>query len=187
MNTTTTCIVGYVDKKGNMFIGGDSAGVGGLHIRKRSDVKVFQKENMLIGYTSSFRMGQLLRYKLNIPKQEANRTDYEYMCTSFIDAVRDCLKNNGYLSINNNKEEIGTFLVLYKSKVYRIDNDLQVGMYYENYDSCGCGECYALGAVHNLDKKLDGKIIVRKALETAEKFSAGVRRPFVIISLKRRK
>jgi len=185
MITTTTCIVGYVDNKGNMFMGGDSAGVGRHDIRIRSDVKVFQKENMLMGYTSSFRMGQLLRFKLEIPVHKDKVSDYEYMCTEFIDAVRKCLKDNGYSKIEDNQEEIGTFLVGYNSKIYKIVDDLQVAMTYDNYDSCGCGESYALGSIYTNSKKLSGKEIVRNALECAENFSAGVRRPFIILELKK--
>lgn len=181
-----TCIVGFTDKKGNIFMGGDSAGVGGYAIRIRSDVKVFQKENMLIGYTSSFRLGQLLRFKLGIPKHEEGVSDYEYMCTSFIDAVRTCLKDNGYTVIKNNSEEIGTFLVGYNGKIYKIEDDLQVQMTYDNYDACGCGESYAIGAVYSLNKNLPGKIIVKKSLECAENFSAGVRRPFIILKLEKK-
>lgn len=181
---TTTCIVGYVDKKGNMYMGGDSAGVGDYDIRIRKDAKVFQKENMLIGYTSSFRMGQLLRFKLKIPSQEKSIADYEYMCTSFIDAIRDCLKVNGYSLIKDNQEQIGVFLVAYKSKIYKVESDLQVGMTYDNYDTCGCGEGYALGSIYTNSKKISGRGIIKKALECAENFSAGVRRPFIILELK---
>jgi ATP-dependent protease HslVU (ClpYQ) peptidase subunit len=181
MITTTTCIVGYVDKKGKIFMGGDSAGVGRYDIRIRSDVKVFKKEKMLIGYTSSFRMGQLLRFKLRIPEHKKTISDYEYMCTSFIDSVRKCLRTNGFTEIKDNQEEIGVFLVGYKGKIYRIDSDLQVGMTYDNYDACGCGESYALGSIFTNLKSKSGKEIVKNALECAENFSAGVRRPFIIL------
>ena len=63
-----TCIVAYNDRKNKiLYIGGDSAGVGDLSVRIRKDPKIFEKSGMLFGYTSSFRMGQLLQYKLVIP------------------------------------------------------------------------------------------------------------------------
>jgi len=139
-----TCIVGFVDKEKNVYIGGDSAGVDGkynLNIRK--DPKVFRNGNMIMGYTSSFRMGQLLRFKLEIPKQPTDILDYEYMCTLFIDSVRKCLKDNGYATVDKNVEEIGTFLIGYKERLYIVEGDLQVGIVQDNFNACGCGSSYA--------------------------------------------
>ena len=40
-----TCIIGFVDNVNNVYIGGDSAGVGsGYHIRDRVDSKVFRNK-----------------------------------------------------------------------------------------------------------------------------------------------
>jgi len=178
-----TCIVGFVDKQNNVYIGGDSAGVGGGYsIRDREDPKVFRNGNMIMGYTSSFRMGQLLRFKLKIPNQPKKMLDYEYMCTLFIDAVRKCLKDNGYSIIDKNNEKIGVFLVGYKGKLYDIEEDLQVGVNRDQYNACGCGETYALGSLAT-NKEIDPIKVITRALEIAEKFSAGVRRPFKIITL----
>ncbi|WP_245320978.1 hypothetical protein [Bradyrhizobium sp. NAS96.2] len=52
-----TCIVGLVDK-GQVFIGGDSAGVNAerLALVVRNDRKVFRNGDFVMGFTSSFRM-----------------------------------------------------------------------------------------------------------------------------------
>lgn len=48
-----TCIVGYFDKKTKkVTIGGDSAGVSGLHITIRKDPKVFRVGEFIIGCTA---------------------------------------------------------------------------------------------------------------------------------------
>lgn len=51
-----TCIVGYaVD--GNVYMGGDSAGVGeGYSLQIRAEEKVFLKGSMIFGFTTSFRI-----------------------------------------------------------------------------------------------------------------------------------
>ena len=127
-------------------------------------------------------MGQLLRFKLMVPRQPGEIDDYEYMCTTFIDAVRKCLKDGAYTTVNDESERIGVFLVGYKGKLYNIEGDLQVGQSCENYDSVGCGEDYAKGAINILEKsKLSPKEIITKTLETAVKFSGGVRPPFIIL------
>jgi len=177
-----TCIVGFVDKNKNIYLGGDSAGVSGLDITIRKDPKVFKIGKMVMGYTSSFRMGQLLRFKLRIPKQPKRMDDYKYMCTLFIDSVRKCLKDNGYSKVSNNEETIGEFIVGYKGCLYDINEDLQVGASEESYNVCGCGSHYALGSLATF-YSLNPKYRVLKALEVAEKFSGGVRRPFRIVTL----
>jgi len=180
-----TCIVGFI-KNNKVYIGGDSAGVGdGLRIHERKDTKVFKVGKFLIGYTSSFRMGQLLRFKLKVKPQTKSQTDYKYMCTYFIDAVRKCLKDNGYGEIEDNVETIGTFLVGYKNKLYIIEGDLQVGEHIDNYNSVGCGSFYAFGALHILSQynTLSPRQIIEQALITATKFSAGVRPPYIIEKL----
>lgn len=179
-----TCIVGFIDAQKNTYLGGDSAGVSGLDITIRKDPKVFKKDKMIIGYTSSFRMGQLLRFKLKIPKQPLKIDNYEYMCSLFIDTVRKCLKDNGYAGIKNNEETIGEFIVGYKGNLYKISGDLQVGISEENYSVCGCGSYYALGSLAtNRDPDPQQKVL--KALQVAEKFSGGVRRPFRIVTSKK--
>src|SRR5271166_2425691 len=105
-----TAIVGLVDN-GDVYIGGDSAGVAGLSLSIRSDEKVFGNGPFLCGFTSSFRMGQLLRYKFSPPAQTVHQNDMEYMVTSFIDACRQCFSANGY---GDEKATVGgTFLVGY--------------------------------------------------------------------------
>ena len=178
-----TCIIGFIKNK-KVYIGGDSAGVGGLNITLRRDSKVFKNGNFIMGYTSSFRMGQLLRFKLKVEEQKEEQTDYEYMCTTFIDAVRKCLKSNGYSTVDNNEEKIGTFLVGYNKKLYKIEGDLQVGESYDTFNSVGCGEDYAKGAMEILTKsKQSPKQIIKKALDIVVKFSAGVRPPFNIVEI----
>lgn len=182
---TTTCIVGYNDKKNKvLYIGGDSAGVCGIDIRIRKDEKVFRNGNVIFGFTSSFRMGQLLRYKLEIPKQKKSQSNFEFLVTDFIDAVRKCLKESGYAIIKDNEETGGTFIIGYKNNLYCIEDDFQVEQLYDNFMATGCGEDYAFGcfyALKNTDISAKGQILI--ALESASYFSGGVSAPFNIIGI----
>jgi len=58
-----TCIVG-IAQEGKVWIGADSAAVSGQDIRATALRKVFRRGQFLIGYTSSFRMGQLPQFHL---------------------------------------------------------------------------------------------------------------------------
>jgi len=183
-----TCIIGYVQKE-TVYIGGDSAGVAGLDITLRKDPKVFKNRGFVMGFTTSFRMGQLLMSsKFKPKKQKKTQSDYDYMITEFIDTVMKLFKDSGYLRINDENQEYGgNFLVGYKGVLYSIDSDFQVGISILNYDAVGCGESYAKGAMEVLTNLpqvgLKPEDIITQALEVVAKHSGGVSAPFIIESM----
>ena len=183
-----TCIVGLVDKS-NIYLGGDSAGINAfnLSISIRNDVKVFINGPFIMGFTTSFRMGQLLQYKFDPPKQTAAQDDMKYMVTDFIDSVRQCFAYNGFGSMSDKADNVGgNFLVGYNGTLYNIDSDFQVGIPKCGYDSVGCGSDLALGSMYStVGKKPEDRIT--KALEAASQFSAGVAPPFLILKLPKTK
>jgi len=177
-----TCIVAY-ERDGKVWMGGDSAGVAGYSISARGDPKVFINGDYMIGFTSSFRMGQLLHYKLkpsSCPDDDIER----HMSTTFIDEVRAVFKDNGILKTDNGEESCGTFLVATRGRIFVVESDFQLGWNRVPYDAVGCGKDLALGVMHGLHKQahLSPKEIVLTALEGAEEFSAGVCGPFNIMS-----
>jgi ATP-dependent protease HslVU (ClpYQ) peptidase subunit len=174
-----TCIVGLVDK-GDVYIGGDSAGVAGLSLSIRADEKVFGNGPFLMGFTQSFRMGQLLRYKFAPPAQTVHQDDMEYMVTSFVDAVRQCFSGNGF----GDKDATlgGNFLVGYKGNLYNVERDYQVGKLHAPFDAVGCGADLALGAMFATEK-MKPEDRINMALSAAATFSAGVSPPFIILRL----
>ena len=178
-----TAIAALVDN-GKIWMGGDSAGVdcGSMCLVVRKDEKVFIRNNFIMGFTSSFRMGNLLRYSLYLPPQIEGATNIEYMNTSFIDAVRGCFKAGGFTSISEYKESGGTFIVGYRGALYEIEDDFQVAMPADDFISCGCGSSFCMGSLYSTIG-WDPETRIKKALESAERFSAGVRGPFVIQSL----
>ena len=176
-----TCIVGRVDyNKKYVVIGADSAASSDSKQVIRKDPKIFKVGEFLFGCTSSYRMIQLLRYSLKLP-DIGDRDIYEYMCTDFINSIRECFKLGGYLSTVDGEENGGTFLVGYKNRLFKIEGDFQVEETLNGINACGCGEEYALGAsiaIDNMGLTTEDKII--KALEASEYFALGVQRPFII-------
>jgi ATP-dependent protease HslVU (ClpYQ) peptidase subunit len=172
-----TCIVGLVDG-GKVVMGADSAAVGGLDISNRKDVKVFKNGDFVIGCTTSFRMIQLLQYKMNAPRRHPDVDVMRFMVTDFVEAVRTLFREGGFTTKQLEVESGGTFLVGYAGRLFRIDSDFQVGERADGFDACGCGESYALGAMACTPNE-PPKDRLRIALETAAHFSAGVRGPFV--------
>ena len=178
-----TCIAAVREGK-RIVMGGDAAGVAGYSLYNRADNKVFIKQNMIFGFTSSFRMGNLLRWQLEIPKHPLGMSVLEYMNVPFIESVRGLLKEKGFSTTKDNQEEGGTFLVGYKGKLFRVEDDFQVALHRDKFLACGCGESFALATLYTLrDKKIPAKQKITQALVTAEYFSAAVRKPFVILEL----
>jgi ATP-dependent protease HslVU (ClpYQ) peptidase subunit len=178
-----TCIVGLIDKN-DILIGADSAGVSGYNLSIRTDEKVFIRDHMIIGFTSSFRMGQLLRYNLNIPEYSHGIDIFEWMVTKFIPAIRECLKSGGYSEIDKNVECGGYFLIGFKKRLFEISSDFQVGEVKENYNAMGSGKEIALGALYACSKNIKAEDKIMIALSAAEKFITSVSSPFKILRLK---
>lgn len=188
-----TCIIG-LEHKGKVWIGGDGVAFleNSLGLRHRLDPKVFTVQEVLFGFTSSFRLGQLLRFSLAIPPQAAECDDFEYLCTDFINAVRECLKIGGFATLADNEEEDqqgergGFFLIGYKGRLYNIQNDYQVGIPRLPFDALGCGEDYALGSLLTTQgQKIGPQKRITLAFTAATYFSAAVAPPFSIIVSKR--
>ena len=176
-----TCIVGIAED-GKVYIGGDSAGVAGLDLTVRSDEKVFKNGEFLFGFTSSFRMGQLLRFAFGPPDRAEKMEDYKFLVTTFTDSVRSCLKTGGYATTKDGGEHGGTFLLGYRGKLYCVEGDYQVGSAADGFACCGCGDQVANGSMFSTVGKPPRERI-EIALKAAERFSAGVRGPFTILEI----
>ncbi len=173
-----TCIVGLVHE-GKVWIGADSAGVKGWDLVLRADSKVFVKDGFGFGFTTSFRMGQLLQHAFTIPKRHPERDLTAYMCTDFVDAIRACLKSGGYAKCADAVETGGDFLVGHAGRLFSIESDYQVAESLAPYQAVGCGQSFALGALFATEG-LEPRRRVQLALEAACAMSAGVRGPFRI-------
>jgi ATP-dependent protease HslVU (ClpYQ) peptidase subunit len=181
-----TCIVGVTDGK-TTWIGGDSLGSNSFSKIVRRDKKVFKLQdtpNAIIGYTSSFRMGQLLMYANNlIDKRDEPDIDHKYLVKTFIPNLIQLFENGGYSRTYSGEKEGGEFLFAYKDKLYKIQSDFQVGESFDNYDACGSGEYFALGSLATTEgSDLTPVERIHKALQAASKFSTGVSAPYYIIN-----
>jgi len=173
-----TCIVG-IAQDGKVWIGADSASADDWCVRQTKLPKVFKTGNFVVGYTTSFRMGQILQHHLSVRSQYEDEKDDQFMVRAFAEAVRECLKEHGFAKIENNVEKGGTFLVGYRGHIYCMDDDFHVNEHADGYDTCGCGYPFALGAMMALQQELPEARIMH-ALEIAAHFSGFVKPPFHI-------
>lgn len=177
-----TCTVGIVHE-GYVWIGSDSAASNGYAVTLRRDPKVWRVGEFVIGIAGSFRMADLLRYRLEPPPLPDGEDLHRYMATAFVDAIRTLFKDGGFGQQINGEDCGGQFLVGIRGRLFHIDPDFQVGEKDADYDAIGAGAPYALGALHYApgDPPL---FRLTRALEAAVEHADGVRRPFVIASTK---
>jgi len=174
-----TCIVGVVQGD-HVYIGADSAAVAGSLIRALHKPKVFRNGPFVIGFTSSFRMGQLLEYALEVPGQEEDMPNEKYMVMVFVEAVRKCLDEYGFLKTDNGREEIGAFLVGYRDGLYCMAEDLQILQNLDGIAACGSGREFALAVMHDRHN-LPAWERIQRALEAAAYLSTDVVGPFGVM------
>lgn len=181
-NISMTCILGLV-KDGEVYIGGDSMASNGWDMRLTARPKVFRKSGLIIGYTTSFRMGQILEHNLIIPEITK---DYpmEYMVESLIPEIRKTLKELGFSKVENNVETGGDFLVGFGGNLFAVYSDYQVLMSLTGYESVGIGAPFAMGALSaflhdNLIQ--DPKALIVNSIVISSKLCNGVCGPYYVL------
>jgi len=174
-----TCIVGIKHGK-KVYIGGDSLASRYNSKISRKDVKVFRNGPMIFGFTSSYRMGQIIRYKLKIPEIKQEQDIFEYMVNDFIDALRACFKSAGYLHVEDSVERGGVFLVGFKSRLFQIQGNFQVSENSCDYDACGSGEEFAMGSLFSTGLQCSNARIAQ-AIRAAAEFNPYVNNEITII------
>ncbi len=175
-----TAIVGIAEA-GTVYIGGDSGASDGWLESVRADAKVFRNGLYVMGFTTSFRMGQLLHWALEPPTPTGELE--RFMSTTFIDAVRACLKAGGWATKENEHERGGEFLVGVQGRLFIIEGDYQVGEPAAGWTAVGGGYLVALGHLDATAKTGRApRSRIKGALEAAERHTAGVRGPFAIVT-----
>lgn len=178
-----TCIVAVKDN-GKVLIGGDSLGSNYQTKTVRVDQKVFIKGDMLFGFTSSFRMGQILEYAFTLPERPVDVSDMQYLVGTFIPALMTCYKDNNWLKKEQEIVSGGVFLLGYRGEIYKIESDFQVGISTEPYGACGSGAELALGSLHTTHRyDIKAKERITLAIEAASHHVVSVGGPIHILSI----
>jgi len=186
-----TCIIGLKDKKNKcVWMGADSLGSNGYSKNVQAQTKCFkykEREDTVIGSTSTFRQIDLLKYDITlfpeIDKYKNVEINHEYMVTKFIPNLHN-LFSKGFIEENKNGVVSGgNFIIGIKEELYEIQDDYSVLDNKDGYAAVGCGEDYAYASLFTTEgTEMEIKDRIIKALESAEKFSCGVQRPFTIIN-----
>ena len=168
-----TVIVG-LKHKGIVYLGCDSQGSGGWGKRNRQDSKIFFAHGIGYGLTSSYRMGQIIKFHSEeVHNPISRKADvYGYVVRSLVPMYRRILGEHGYKQTVNGEETGGKFLIAIDGRLFCIESDFQVGEVVEEYDSVGCGAQYALGSLFSYSN-VDPVKRINKAIDAANAFSNG--------------
>jgi hypothetical protein len=186
-----TCIVGVIDKKNKcVWMGSDSLCSNEYSKSVQSQTKCFkskEREDTVLGGTTTFRHLDLLRYSTSLfPEVDKYRDieiNHEYIVTKFIPNVHKLFEEGFIEETKDGAKEGGNFLIGIKNQLYEIQDDYSVLEYKDGFSSVGCGEGYAKASLFTTEgTNMEIKDRIIKALESAEKFSIGVQRPFIIIN-----
>lgn len=180
-----TCIVGLVDK-GTVYMGGDSCASNEYTYYNAGTTKVFHKGQALIGVCGSYKMIDLLRYHMPdlADPDPVDGHDLEtHLRRVFMPRVFDLLKKWTW---NADEEVEGCFLLGFKGKLYKFQNDFSI-VDAPNYGlAIGSGGEVAVGSLVTTSKirsrRLTPKNRVLLALESAEAAVGSVKGPFNILT-----
>lgn len=171
-----TCIVGIEVKEknglGKVVIGGDTQGSSWSHKATYTQPKVFEKNGIVFGYTTSYRFGQLIEHALRdmaTPKGDV----YAWLVQVLVPSIRAALTDGGW-------EGGGTCIIGARGEVWTLQDDFSVLRSTCGYSAVGSGCEYALGCLAGLTEAKKPKTvddhsdIVKKAIEAAGMFSPTV-------------
>ena len=170
-----TVIIGYADGK-NVWMVGDDVACNGEFSECISGSKVFKlNDNMLIGYTSSFRMGQILQYGIKIPSIKKGEDVDKYMRTYLVDKIIYAFEKANYSKISDNEAKGGTFIIGFLGRIFTVQDDFSVVEYKSPFASVGCGYQYALASMETMEQFKDNfpshENYIENALKTSLKVS----------------
>ena len=185
-----TCIIGCrTDQK--IYIAGDSAGAddSGFGV-SRGDTKVYKKQTnnggLILGFSHSFRYGQLLKFKWDVPKYDESLDFEEYLHTDFIDSIYELMNENYLDDKNPSNKDLGVTIIGFKNQMFTLGEDLQIekiNKQFSDFLCIGCGSEIAYGAMEGLSK-LEPKERMMRSLQIVSKYySSSVRPPYLMESI----
>jgi ATP-dependent protease HslVU (ClpYQ) peptidase subunit len=140
-----TLIVGIdLEIKGNklIYLAGDRCGSNGFTKDQYVKPKVFKRDNYAFGYTSSFRMGQILEYA-KISKDLPSWEDESNLYVSFVDWAKSAMKDGGFLEDKSGKTSGGNFIFFNGKLLSEVQDNFSILIPIDGLIAVGSGENHA--------------------------------------------
>ncbi len=177
-----TCIVGSIDGH-TVILGSDSAAIGdpdGSEIYTMPEPKVFACGPYVVGVCGSYRVGQVLRYRADLPEPPTSEDFGAFLVRDLAPAIGDLLETEGV--VGSHRTFLGNkvaLLIGYQDQLWCIGSDLTV-MPEGEFGAIGSGRLRAYAALHALKSAgiEPAQRRIELALEAAAKYTASVRPPW---------
>ena len=176
-----TCIIG-LEHEGKVYVGGDSATGNGWGLRTAAMPKVFRLGELLVGFTDTWRFGQLIQYSLTLPQRDGEDSDERYLIATVIPALHTTLKDHGYVTTEDSRESGGSAIVGYRGRVYELSPNFGLTTFADKFAAVGVGWMFAEGAMLALEQ-LPPKERILKALDIVGRCADGVLPPYGVMEL----
>jgi hypothetical protein len=166
-----------MDKEtGVVYLGGDKLGSNGYTKTMCKDPKVFKVGPFYFGYTTSFYMGQILKYRWQQPCRTMYHEDDEYIFKDVIDSLKSCFVNNDFGKKQEGREpDFGSLIMVYKGRIFEVQHNMSL-LEIENFTAVGCGDQLASGAATALlsNTNYNPEQIIKETMKIVSQFSCGV-------------
>jgi hypothetical protein len=178
-----TCIVA-IAQDGRVYMGGDAAGSdphSGMVITT-SIPKVFVKDEYVLGYSGSFRMGKWIQYSADFPKPPSwakGEAKIDEFINGFV--VPSLRKQAKEAELEPQEKEDFGFLVGLRGYLFELDESWAAYPTSSGYAASGSGAEIALGSIYSTSSWKNPVKRVTVALEASHVHNAYVRPPFTIV------
>lgn len=182
-----TCIVSFKTESGSVVIAGDYMASDGHHFTKVKSPKVFAKAaNCFVGYTSSFRMGQILQNCWSLPPKMEGQDTESYVYLDIVESLRATFNSYGYGSKAGIEDIAGNFILIYEDRIFEIQSNYSVLEIDSDIVAIGSGRDAALGALHSLlpisgDDEDELEALLSTVFSSVNKVTASVSADFMYL------
>jgi len=177
----TLCI--GIEQGRHVYIGADSASIAEDSYDVVRDPKVFLKNGWAVAHAGYWRLGDLLQYRLRLPKVPDNPADIvKTVKLDVVDELKKMIVENDIPMIEKDEPIDWFILIGAKGQLYLIDRSLHVERSKCKHNAIGTGAQYALGALDALD---DSGLTAHQRMTTAFEITArrctAIRGPYPIV------
>ncbi len=178
-----SCVLAEIER-GEILMCADSAATNGDEIYTVTSPKVFAHGPFLFGFCGSYRVGQILRYRVELPEPPPEGDLEAFLVRHLVPALRCAVERDGAAASGPRfLGERTTILLGCRVQLYCIGADLTVTPC-NDFAAIGSGRLRAYAALHAL--RAAGIGPARRRLELAmaatAEFTSNVRRPWCFLS-----
>lgn len=178
-----TIVVGLADR-GSIWFGADSRAEDDCSGRILAQPKIWRSRDYLIGISGSIRASNIIKHTVTLPPAP-ERSHHRHVVLTIVPAIREALRAAGYRtrtrSGSGGEDSDADILIGFRGRVFVIDGEFQAQRAIGGFDAIGSGAGPALGALH-ATPTLPPRARVLRALEAAELYGVGCRRPWKVLS-----